>query len=274
MKPILRWAGGKRWLMQHLVKHLPLAVEDLRKEYYVEPFLGSGAMFFYVKPEDALVNDINPGLMACYKAIRNRPQKLYARYEELCIGMKSQKYYDERDRYNSIPLKDGVEIAALFLFINTYCFNGIYRENRRGEFNVPYGKDRFRFRPSQAAILEAGAVLRKAKIVNLPYGEVLARARANSFIFLDPPYPPASDTAFFNHYNKDRFTMEDQAHLAQCARKLHEKGHRILLTNGDSSEIRCLYDKRIFKLHSVEVPRWVSCKKVKGYQRELIIKNY
>jgi DNA adenine methylase len=245
--PFLKWAGGKRRLLDALDSWVPT---DFAR--YVEPFLGAGALFFHLHATgrirgQALLNDANPELMTCYRVVQDpdRLPRLIERLREHAEHVTdSDYYYDVRswDRQPGFAARSPVERAARTIFLNHTCYNGLYRLNRKGQFNVPYGKWRRPPRLFDEAVLRAcHRALQDARLLNEDFEACLARAGAGDFIYLDPPYHPLSTTSSFTAYTGIEFREADQRRLAQQFRELDQAGCRLLLTNSATPLIRRLY---------------------------------
>lgn len=219
-KPFLKWAGGKNWF----VKYLPTILNNLEYKTYHEPFLGGGSVFFFLCPDHAKLSDVNEELINTYIQIRNRVEDVIARIESWDISEES--YYKIR----SMKSSDRVIQAARFIFLNRTSFNGIYRVNRKGEYNVPYGKrDSYQF--DFARIRAAGKALANADIQSCSFEETLSNIQANDLVFLDPPYTVSHNHNGFIEYNKKLFSLDDQHSLKKYIEGLNEIGAYFLLTN-------------------------------------------
>ncbi len=207
--PLLRWAGGKQNLIRRL---LPFVPSHFRQCVYREPFLGAASMFFALRPHRAVLADMNEHLVNCYDYVRDHFDKVAA-YLQTHIRLDSKgHYYKVRDQYNRS--RPSAAQAARFIYLNRTCFNGIFRVNEKGLFNVPYAyKDNPIF-PDNDHLARASRALACAEILVDDYEDSLAAARRGDFLYLDPPYPPLNGTSFFTHYTKDRFDSDDQEHLA------------------------------------------------------------
>jgi DNA adenine methylase len=267
LKPFLRWAGGKHSIIKHLQHLLPLDIHD---RYYIEPFLGAGSLFFALQPKDALLSDSNEHLIECFIYVRDYPE-LISNYLRLHKRKNSEKYYyDVREKYNRSS--NSAAQAGRFIYLNKSCFNGIFRVNQKGEFNVPYGWKEPPCLPDMQWLQIASNALKGAIIKNAKYVVTLAVAKKGDFIYLDPPYPPLNNTSNFTHYTKDRFNIADQKQLAEVFKELDYRGCLIMMSNADIPLIRNLYNK--YTLHSLPVRRYITCKSIKHNVAELIIKNY
>lgn len=271
MVPFLRWVGGKSRLLPTLVSLLPPNYETRR---YVEPFLGGGALFFYLEPKEALLSDLNKHLIHTYAAVRDHVDELL---KELCLLDKAhskEHYYALRERFNTEPEEDWKLRAAWFIYLNKCCYNGVWRVNKSGEYNVPMGE--FKSRPNivNAEVLRAAsATLGGVDLLHGDFESLLAEAWEGDFIYLDPPYVPLSATADFTTYNEGGFTLDDQKRLADVYTKLHERGCMLMLSNSNTPIVRELY--RGFHFTEVSAPRSVnSDTSNRGPVSELVIRNY
>ena len=265
--PFLRWAGGKRQLRKILLNFLPA---DIGQRAYREPFLGGGSLFFAVQPKVAVLSDANEHLIRCYEFVRDEPE-LVARNLELHASNDSETYYYRvRDKYNrSLP---SVEQAARFIYLNKTCFNGIFRVNSKGKFNVPYGQKDSPAIPNEEELTIASGVLKNASLDACSFEKALESSSRGDFIYLDPPYPPLNGTAYFTHYTSDRFLEEDQRKLADYVRELDKGGCLLMISNADMPLVRRLYGA--YNLVSLPVTRFLTCKAIRHKVKELIITNY
>lgn len=266
-KPFLKWVGGKVNLVHELVKYLP---EDIYDRRYVEPFLGGGSMFFYLAPNKSWISDLNVKLINCYKQIRDNPEQVFSFLNRYQKKHSADFYYSLRNKYNNSFYS--TEEAAQFIYLNKAAFNGIFRVNNKGEFNVPFNQKKVIGIPSLEQLRYASRLLRKARLTTSDYKTVLNNVTQDDFIYLDPPYPPLNGTAYFTHYTKERFNLEDQEELADYAIESSKKGAKILISNANTSKIRSLY--REWDKKNLPVRRWITCKEKKHLVEELIIKNY
>lgn len=266
-KPFLRWAGSKRKLVPELRTFLP---EDLINRGYREPFLGAGSLFFAVGPSDAVLSDANHHLIACYRHVRDNPS-LVNTYLRRHAGMTSKDYYYKvRSQYNR--LGNSAAQAARFIYLNKTCFNGIFRVNKKDDFNVPYGFKEPPSLPSLDQLFIASRKLRNTQLDVASFEVALESSSSTDFIYLDPPYPPLNGTSFFTHYTPERFGFQQHAALARIVRDLDKIGAEIMITNADTPWIRGLYGG--FRFNTLSVRRWISCKKIKHCVSELVITNY
>lgn len=251
-------------------KLLPYLPPRLTERRYLEPFAGAANLFFSVAPRSAVLSDLNEHLIECYKQVRDNPTAVAAYLRQHQRDNSEQHYYEVRDLYNRGRL--GSAQAARFIYLNHTCYNGVFRVNREGAFNVPFGD---KPEPAFPTLLELEATSKALKRVSLcvtDYGTALTRARADDFVYLDPPYPPLNGTSFFTHYTPDRFDRNDQERLAAFVHDLHFHGILFLMTNADLPAVRELYAG--FRLWKLDVTRFVSCKGARYKVKELIITNY
>lgn len=245
-KPFVKWAGGKGQLLPQLESLLPHDFHAKGNITYVEPFVGGGAMLFYMLQEHrnivhAVINDINPDLTACYEAVKNEPglliealSLLQEKYSALSAETARKDFFLEaRERFNS-KITDTIENSSLFIFLNRTCFNGLYRVNRAGYFNVPFGKYANPKICDEATIMADSALLQKVEIITGDFEQTLDYANSNSFFYLDPPYRPLSETSNFNSYSKEHFNDDSQRRLKHFCDKLNSRGTEFLLSNSDS----------------------------------------
>lgn len=244
-KPFVKWAGGKTQLINDIQKILPKYIYK-RKFTYIEPFVGSGAVLFWMlnnfsNIKKAVINDINEDLISTYKTIASNPKELISilqtfqnEFHKLEGRDEAQKeyYYSKRDLYNKRKSDHTVQ-AALFIFLNRTCFNGLYRVNRKNEFNVPIGSYKKPTICDKENILAVSQALQKVEILCGDYEETLDYADNNTLFYFDPPYKPLSETSSFNTYTKDGFNDAEQIRLRNFCKKLDILGHTWILSNSD-----------------------------------------
>lgn len=237
MTPFLRWAGGKRWLV---AEHPEWLKRDCRK--YIEPFLGSGAVFFTIEPATAVLNDINSELIETYRAITEYPDQV-ARYLKAHERWHCDEYYY---LVRSQRLRSAARKAARFVYLNRTCFNGLYRVNRQGLFNVPKGTKEAVVLPTDdfqgVADLVRNATLRAGD-----FEEIVDRAREGDFIYIDPPYTVRHNNNGFLRYNEQIFSWHDQKRLAESAFRAARRGAAVLLSNANHNTVRQLYRHPIWQ---------------------------
>lgn len=248
-KPILKWAGGKTQMLGDLIPKVPASYGR-----YIEPFFGGGAMFFALQPENAVIADSNPELINMYRQVADNVDEVikYLRtYENT-----SELFYAVRGlEWTALP---EAEAAARTIFLNKTCFNGLYRVNKRGQFNVPFGKYKNPKICDEDGLRAASEVLKKAEIICGDYFLVLEHyAQSGDFVFLDPPYLPISEYSDFKRYTKEQFYEEDHVELAKMIMTLHERGCHVLLTNSNHPLVHELYAP--FTIDVIQTKRHISC---------------
>lgn len=230
-------------------------------------------MFFARRPERALLCDTNAQLCATYTAVRDDVESVISRLRELSKGHNSERYYQLRHRYNHATKLNPIERAALFIYLNKTCFNGLHRVNRRGEFNVPAGRyDNPRIL-DEALLRAASRELARAELRCQGFEALITQAKPGDFIYFDPPYEPVSRTANFTAYGQDGFTREDQVRLRDVFAALDKRRCKLMLSNSDVPFIRELYAR--FKIDVVAAPRAINCDaKGRGMVSEVVVRNY
>lgn len=248
-KPIMKWAGGKTQMLKDIMPKVP-------KTYgrYIEPFIGGGALFFALNPEAAVIADSNPELINMYKEVANHTKKVLSYLK---------KYKNTKEDFYEVRGLDWKnlskpEAAARTVYLNKTCFNGLYRVNKKGQFNVPYGKYKAPNYCDEKALYAAAEVLKRTEIVCGDYLIVLEKyARPGDFIFLDPPYLPISEYADFKRYTKEQFYEEDHVDLAKEVFRLQELGCTVVLTNSNHPLVHELYAP--FNIEVIQTKRYISC---------------
>lgn len=267
-QPILKWAGGKRALAGELLRLAPA-----RFGTYYEPFLGGGAVFFALGSAPAVIGDANADLIDAYRVVRDDPAGVMAGLDALQPDVLDADFFYTVRSWQPANLPPA-QRAARFIFLNKTCYNGLYRVNRRGEFNVPFG--RYRQPPQlyqRENLLRAAGLLRRADLRTGDFAGLVAEAGASDFVYLDPPYVPLTPTANFTRYTPGQFRPADQDRLAAVVRDLDARGVFVLLSNSDTPAVRDLY--RGFRVTTVYAPRNINSK-AGGRQpiAELAIANY
>ena len=248
-KPILKWAGGKTQMLNDLLPKVPSSYGR-----YIEPFFGGGAMFFALQPENAIIADSNPELINMYRQVAANVDEVIQylkKYENT-----SEMFYTVREQeWTQLPK---AEAAARTIFLNRTCFNGLYRVNKQGKFNVPYGKYANPKICDEDGLKAASEALKKAEILCGDYLLVLDHyAQPGDFVFLDPPYLPISEYADFKRYTKEQFYEEDHIELAKIIMRLQERGCHIILTNSNHPLVHELYAP--FTIDVIQTKRHISC---------------
>lgn len=232
IRPLIRWAGSKRRLLPRLASYW----EALSPKRYIEPFAGSGALFFHLRPKVALLNDINADLIGAYKVLAKSPKRIH----ELVSHMPSDEESYYKIRSADIGSMNSVDRAARFIYLNRYCFNGIYRTNRNGDFNVPYGAAKSGGLPSLEKFITAAKQLKSAKLYSLDFEEFVdSNVKRGDFVYLDPPYAVANRRVF-RQYDPNTFGIEDLERLALLLERIDSKGASFLVSYAYSAEIKSL----------------------------------
>ena len=246
-KPFVKWAGGKGSLISQLIENLPQDFAEQPNVTYIEPFVGGGAMLFYMLThypniKRAVINDVNEDLINCYLLIKNNPEKLITSLREIkdeyyrlaTIEAKSQYYYQMREKYNNEELAK-VKRAACFIFLNKTCFNGLYRVNTSGKFNVPFGQYDHPNICDEELIMANHGVLQKVDIYVGGYKNITTHlGKRYNFIYIDPPYRPLSGSACFIEYTRNIFDDTEQENLKTYCDILTQKGCKIMQSNSNS----------------------------------------
>jgi len=298
-KPFLKWAGGKTQLLEQFKEFFPLELKDGSIKNYYEPFLGSGAVFFFIAQnypiKKAYLSDINEDLVLTFNVVQ---KNVYELIEELAILKKNylskseQKqeaiFYEIRNLFNTEREKidfnrynaNWIRRAAKLIFLNKTCFNGLFRLNKKGEFNVPFGRYKNPKILDEENLISASNVLEIAEIFLTDFENIKNKIKDDFFIYFDPPYRPISETASFTSYSKYDFTDEDQKRLAEFYRALGINGNKLMLSNSDPKNenpddhfFEDLYSK--FRIQRVKANRMINCNGNKrGKINELLITNY
>ncbi len=299
-RPFLKWAGGKTQLLDELYKRLPLSlIESGEIERYVEPFVGGGAFFFFLKRnfkiKEAYLLDINKELMIGYKVVQRNVDELIRElsimqemYVKLSEEGRKDFYYKIRDEYNR--QKEGfdyfnynfdwIKRAAYLIFLNKTCFNGLYRLNRKGEFNVPFGKYKNPVICDADNLIEVNRALRDTEIICADFEESKKYIRQNTLVYLDPPYRPLNNTSNFTSYNEEGFDDYDQIRLANFFKEMDNIGAFLMLSNSDpknENQEDDFFDRLYegFVIERVKAKRCINSNADKrGDINELIIRNY
>lgn len=266
--PILKWAGGKTQLLKHYTRLFPAEFNR-----YFEPFLGGGAVFFHMVAKNpdlrAFLSDSNGELINCYNMVKNELPSVI-RY--------LKKHRNDKHHFYKVRALDAEELlpaerAARLIYLNKTCFNGLFRVNRKGQFNVPFGSYEKPKICDEVNLRAAERALCNAKLTSANFENVLLQAKKGDFVYLDPPYQPLSTTSSFTSYTRNSFGVEDQARLAEVFRKLTDKGCYAMLSNSDTPLIRELYDE--FHIETVYANRAINSRGDKrGRVAEVAVLNY
>lgn len=266
--PFIKWVGGKSKLIEQFTPFFPA-----RFNTYHEPFVGGGAVFFALKPKDAVLSDINPRLVETWTVIRDRPEALIAELERLRVNHDPETYYAARTRFNARSAPTDVERAALFIYLNKTCYNGLYRENSRGDFNVPVGRYASPGIYDPANIIAVSVALRDVVIRNAPFSDVLDTAKPGDLVYFDPPYVPLSPTSSFTGYHSSGFDAELQVALARLFARLARMGVYAMLSNSDTPFVRELYQG--FAIERISATRSINSRAdARGTVGEVLVRNW
>lgn len=272
VSPFLKWAGGKRQLLAQIRERMP-------REYnrYYEPFIGGGAVVFNLLPENALINDINEALINAYVQIRENVDSFLDNINRIdsAIGEDGKAYYySMRNLYNMKleKMEYDIELAALFVFLNKHCFNGLYRVNSKGLFNVPYNNSK-RVSCDEESIRMTSDYLKRVTITTGDFEDACRNAGRGDFVFLDSPYAPLNPTSF-ESYTKEGFTLESHERLARLYDELTERGCYCMLTNHNTELIEQLYGNKGYTISVVNVKRMINSDANNRKGQEVIICNY
>lgn len=274
MKPLVKWAGGKRQLMQTILNH----VLPVKFDVYYEPFAGGLALLVELynreKLGKAVISDVNTELINLYRVVKKSPHYLSEAIERWNFENKETSYYRYREKYNELIGHPGNEIdrAALFLYFNRHAYNGLWRVNKSGKFNVPFGKYENPSFPEDGHILEFSRLLQNVELKEMSFEKALKHSREGDFVYLDPPYFPVSETARFTDYTKEGFGSSDQERLYNVCKSLDYRGVTFLLSNSFTEEVSRLYSE--FQSYKIEVRRSINSNaKLRTGHYEFLISN-
>lgn len=266
--PFLKWAGGKRRLLGQYEVYFPPRGAIGR---YYEPFIGSAAVFFHLQPTQARLSDVNRRLIEVYQVVQQDVDGLIA----ALIPHKN-----ERDYYYQVRSLDPAELsaterAARLIFLNRTCYNGLYRENSKGQFNVPFGRYKNPTICDEVRLRRASQALQGAELIKGDFADVVAAADSGDFVYFDPPYVPVSATSNFTNYNRHGFGLTDQRRLASVIDQLTQRGCRVMLSNSSAPLVYELYDRPEYQLIPIQARRNINSKADgRGPVKELLILNY
>ncbi len=270
VRPFLKWAGGKRQLIPEITANYLPAKYDT----YYEPFLGGGAILFELQPKKAVVNDSNSELINCYKVIRDSLDELM---EDLKRHKNNEDYYyniRDWDRIKDYNNKTTIQRASRIIFLNKTCYNGLFRVNSQGQFNVPFGRYKKPNILDEAVLKAVSHYLNNndIKILNGDFEDAVKDAKAGDFIYFDPPYHPISNTASFTGYDVNGFNKDEQIRLKKTVDDLEKRGCQVLLSNADADFILDLY--KDYKIKKVYATRAINSNALKrGKVKEVLVMN-
>lgn len=291
-KPFIKWVGGKSQLIEQIDAQLPADFGSWENVTYIEPFVGGGAMLFYMLQrypniQRAVINDINSDLVCCYQTVRDQVEALIESlrdYEQLYLALQTEDnrkdfYMAARSRYNEKNL-DSIENTTLFFFLNRTCFNGLYRVNKSGLFNVPFGKYANPTICDPDTLRMDSELLQRVEIMNGDFEETFQHAQGNTLFYFDPPYRPLSDTSSFNDYTKEAFNDDAQIRLKEYCDRIHAAGYQFMLSNSDckgKNEADNFFDVlyEAYQIERVWASRNINAVASKrGKLTEILVRNY
>ncbi len=266
--PVVKWAGGKRQLLLELTKRLPLSYNR-----YFEPFIGGDALFFELAPKSAYISDINPELINLYRVIRDNVDELI---DNLSSHKNSLEYYTQirsLDRSESYANLSDVSKASRFIYLNKTCFNGLYRVNSKGHFNVPFGRYENPNYLNKEALYTASDVLQSTQIECANFSNIIKFVKSGDFVYFDPPYIPLSQTSSFTSYTKEDFCIDKQLELKKLCDNLTSIGVKFMLSNSDTPTSNKLYSD--YKIEKIYANRSINSKaNGRGKITEILVRNY
>ena len=266
--PIVKWVGGKRQLMFELLKNLPKSYNR-----YFEPFIGGGALFFELQPSNAYISDMNEELINLYNVVKN---DVYELIEELKKHEISKEYFmniRNIDRTKNYKKWSNIQKASRFIYLNRTCFNGMYRVNSKGEFNVPFGNYKNPRIIDERNLINCSNLLQKTEIRNTDFSEILNYVQNGDFVYFDPPYVPLNETSSFTSYTKDGFDIDMQFKLREVCDELDSRGVKFMLSNSDTKFVNELYEN--YNIKKVFASRQINANpNGRGKITEVLVKNY
>lgn len=266
--PIVKWVGGKRQLMFELLKNMPKSYNR-----YFEPFIGGGALFFELQPENAYISDMNEELIDLYSVVRDN---VYELISDLSKHEISKEYFLEirnLDRTSEYKNLSDVQRASRFIYLNRTCFNGLYRVNSQGQFNVPFGNYKNPRIVDENNLLNCSELLKNTEIKCADFSGILSKVKKGDFVYFDPPYVPLNETSSFTSYTKDGFDMDMQFKLREVCDELDSMGVKFMLSNSDTKFVNELYSN--YEIKKVFASRAVNANaEGRGKITEVLVRNY
>lgn len=264
--PILKWAGGKNSLIPQFKPYFPVRTHYSR---YFEPFVGGGAVFFYLQPENSYLFDINSDLIELYTVVRDNVEELI---EALSQHYNDKDYYYEVRAWKPSQLTP-IQRAARLIFLNHTCYNGLYRVNKEGQFNVPFGKYKNPTICDKPGLRASSIALQRANLEVGDFETIRKYGQKGDFVYFDPPYEPISETSNFTSYTTNGFSKQDQSRLAEIFTELDKRGCLLMLSNSNAPLIYELYDK--FNIHEISARRAINRNpEGRGKITELLVTNF
>lgn len=272
--PLIKWAGGKRQLRKELFSRLP----DQWNTYY-EPFIGGGALLVELANHNlltrAVAGDMNPELVNLYSVVKDYPEELLSALEQEKFQNNEAAFRQLKDEFNMLigTKKEPIERAALLLYLNKHGYNGLWRVNQKGKYNVPYGRYAKLTLPSRQSLLQFSMMLQDVSLIHADFERVVKHAKKGDLVYFDPPYHPLSKTACFTDYTTGGFCFSDQERLARIFGRLADRGVFVMLSNSKMPEIEDLFTG--FRIDTVEAKRFINCDGTKRTgTSEIIVTNY
>lgn len=266
--PIVKWVGGKRQLMFELLKNMPKSYNR-----YFEPFIGGGALFFELQPDNAYISDMNEELINLYSVVRDSVDELVADLQKHDI---SKEYFMEIrniDRTEEYKNWSNIQKASRFIYLNRTCFNGMYRVNSKGEFNVPFGHYKNPRIVDEKNLINCSNLLQRTEIRHSDFSEILTKVQEGDFVYFDPPYVPLNETSSFTSYTKDGFDIDMQFKLRDVCDELDSRGVKFLLSNSDTKLVNGLYEN--YNIKKVFASRQINANADgRGKITEVLVRNY
>lgn len=266
--PIVKWVGGKRQLMFELLKNMP-------KKYnrYFEPFIGGGALFFELQPNNAYISDMNEELINLYQVVRDNVDELILDLQKHDISKEYFMQIRNIDRTTKYKKWSNVKKASRFIYLNRTCFNGMYRVNSQGQFNVPFGNYKNPRIVDENNLINCSNLLQKTEIKHSDFSEILKKVKKEDFVYFDPPYVPLSETSSFTSYTKDGFDIDMQFKLRDVCDELDSMGVKFILSNSDTKLVNELYEN--YNIKKVFASRQINANADgRGKITEVLVRNY
>lgn len=266
--PIVKWVGGKRQLMFELLENIPKSYNR-----YFEPFIGGGALFFELKPNNAYISDMNEELINLYQVVRDNVEELITDLQKHDISKEYFMQIRNIDRKKEYQNWSDVKKASRFIYLNRTCFNGMYRVNSKGEFNVPFGNYKNPRIIDENNLINCSNLLQKTEIKNADFSEILNGVQSGDFVYFDPPYVPLNETSSFTSYTKDGFDIDMQFKLKEVCNELDSMGVKFMLSNSDTKFVNEVYEN--YNIKKVFASRQINANpNGRGKITEVLVKNY
>lgn len=297
-KPFFKWAGGKTQLLEQFENYFPKRLKEGKITKYIEPFVGGGAVFFYLKTKydfkEIILNDINEEVILTYRVIQDKVKELtefLSKLEKIYLDAKMEDkeriFYEQRDAFNYEKAKidyynysnEWIEHAGRMIFLNKTCFNGLYRQNRKGQYNVPFGKRKNVTICDEVNLREVNKALECVKLLIGDFEALTGYIDENTFVYMDPPYRPLNTTSSFNDYSKEPFNDDSQRRLANWAKLINSKNASFMLSNSDptNTDSEDMFFEELYKdfsINKVKANRAINSKgSGRGKLDELLIVN-